>query len=108
MLPGGAWTTRRDTPAKNRKLAIWKLSGFFLVADGQFDKLYFRHGVLDNLKRIASYLYDFIELGEALIIVEDESAEGHVIVTFREFEVELLIDFVDFQTGRKQIGRAHV
>ena len=48
-------------------------------------------------------LHHLVQFGEALIVVQDQSANRHIFLTLRQVEVEQLIHLVNLKTCRQQI-----
>ena len=63
----------------------------------------FGHRVLDDFELHLSYLDHFVELGETLIFVQYQSANGHVFIAFGQVKVELFVYLVNLQASGKQV-----
>ena len=79
----------------------------FLVdsIDFQLHKLNLCHRALEHLEMELSDVDDLVEFGETLVFVQDESANGHVVVALGQVKVEALVDFLDFHSSRELIAR---
>ena len=69
----------------------------------QLHQFYFRHGVLEYFKLKLPYFHHLVEFGERLILVQDEPADSHVFIAFRQVEVERFVHFVYLKTCREQV-----
>ena len=69
----------------------------------KFHKFYLCHCALDNLELELTDFNDLVELRETLVLMKYESADGHILVAFRQIEVKHLIDIVNFKASRKEI-----
>ena len=61
------------------------------------------HGLLDNLEVVLAHLHHLVEFGETLVGVEDQSADGLVLATVGQSEVEELVGLVDLQASREDV-----
>ena len=49
------------------------------------------------------YLHHLVQFGEALIFVQNQSANGHILVAFGQVEVKLIVHLVNLEAGREHI-----
>ena len=45
----------------------------------------------------------FVEFRERLVLMQDETAQGHVFIALRQVQVILSVDLLDLQSGREHI-----